>query len=87
MAQSSPEGIILGKGSTLVKMEVSVNEEPILEVGKDTADYIDKHIVAAMVEVAKQKIHSDVFKWLSDKDYLSDKVDIIQKEFEQFINK
>jgi DNA-directed RNA polymerase specialized sigma54-like protein len=52
-----------------------------------TADYIDRHIVEAMVEVAKQKIHSDVFKWLSDKDYLSDKVDIIQKEFEQFINK
>jgi hypothetical protein len=28
MAQSSPEGIILGKGSTLIKMEVSVNEKP-----------------------------------------------------------
>jgi ribosomal protein S18 acetylase RimI-like enzyme len=29
MAHSSPEGIILGKGSTLVKMEVSVNEETL----------------------------------------------------------
>ena len=55
MAQSSPEGIVFDKDSALIKMEVSVNEEPILEVGKDTADYIDKHIVAAMVEVAKQE--------------------------------
>jgi hypothetical protein len=62
MAQSSPEGIVFDKDSALIKMKVSVNEEPILEVGKDTADYIDKHIVAAMVEVAKNEITlKDVF--------------------------
>jgi len=42
MAQSSPEGIILGKGSTLIKMEVSVSEKPkqeTLEEVKDLAYY------------------------------------------------
>jgi hypothetical protein len=27
--------------------------------GKETADYIDKHVVQAMVEVAKQKMYSE----------------------------
>jgi hypothetical protein len=35
---------------------------------------------------AKQ-MYSEVFEWLAHKDYLSDDVDIIQKEFEQFKNK
>jgi hypothetical protein len=40
MAQSSPEGIVLGKGATLVKMELSVSEKQqtdILEVGQIAA--------------------------------------------------
>jgi hypothetical protein len=89
MAQSSPEGIVLGKGSTLVKMELSVSEKQqtdILEMGQitekeetiqdiaseyhsvaygklikeltdgeTTADYIDRHIVQAMVDIAKEQ--------------------------------
>jgi len=31
--------------------------------------------------------YSEVFEWLANKDYLSDEVDIIQKEFEQFKKK
>jgi len=31
--------------------------------------------------------YSEVFEWLDNKDYLSDKVELIQKEFEQFKNK
>ena len=27
--------------------------------GKETADYIDRHVVEAMVEVAKQKMYSE----------------------------
>ena len=37
MSQSSPEGIVLGKGSTLVKMELSVSEKQqtdILDMGQ-----------------------------------------------------
>jgi len=33
-------------------------EEPKQEPGKETADYIDRHIVEALVEVAKQKMYS-----------------------------
>jgi hypothetical protein len=89
MAQSSPEGIVLGRGSTLVKMELSVSEKQqtdILEMGQitekeetiqdiaseyhsvaygklikeltdgeTTADYIDRHIVQAMVDIAKEQ--------------------------------
>jgi hypothetical protein len=34
-------------------------EEPKQEPGKETADYIDRHIVEALVEVAKQKMYSE----------------------------
>ena len=29
------------------------------ETGKETADYIDRHIVQAMVEIAKQNLYSE----------------------------
>ena len=38
MAQSSPEGIILGKGSTLIKMEVSVSEKNKQETLEEAAE-------------------------------------------------
>jgi hypothetical protein len=31
--------------------------------------------------------YSEVFEWLANKDYLSDKVELIQKEFEEFKKK
>ena len=34
MSQSSPEGIILGKGSKLVSFELSINKEKVLEIKK-----------------------------------------------------
>jgi hypothetical protein len=34
-------------------------EEPKQEPGREIADYIDRHIVEAMVEVAKQKLYSE----------------------------
>jgi hypothetical protein len=34
-----------------------------------------------------KKLYNEVFEWLAHKDYLSDEVEIIQKEFEQFKNK
>jgi hypothetical protein len=38
---------------------IILKEEPKQEPGKETADYIDRHIVEALVEVAKQKIYSE----------------------------
>jgi len=34
MSQSSPEGIILGKGSKLVSFELSINKEKVLHIEK-----------------------------------------------------
>jgi hypothetical protein len=41
------------------KEECHCKEEPKQEPGKETADYIDRHIVEALVEVAKQKMYSE----------------------------
>ena len=35
MAQSSPEGINLGKGSQLVSMELSINKEKVLSIKQE----------------------------------------------------
>ena len=35
MAQSSPEGITLGKGSQLVSMELSINKEKVLSTKQE----------------------------------------------------
>jgi hypothetical protein len=35
MSQSSPEGIILSKGSTLVSAELSINEEKVLKMSQE----------------------------------------------------
>lgn len=40
---------------TCIEDTVDMKQTP----GKETADYIDRHIVQAMVEVAKQKMYSE----------------------------
>jgi hypothetical protein len=35
MSQSSPEGIILGKGSRLVSLDLSINDEKVLSIKND----------------------------------------------------
>jgi hypothetical protein len=60
-------------------------EEPKQEPGKETADYIDRHIVEALVEVAKQKMYSEedmrkAFKSSS----LTNMLDVYES-FEEFI--
>jgi hypothetical protein len=41
------------------KEECHCKEEPKQETGKEVADYIDRHIVEVLVEVAKQKMYSE----------------------------
>jgi hypothetical protein len=43
MSQSSPEGITLSKGSTLVSAELSINEEKVLSV-KQEKKYSDEDV-------------------------------------------
>lgn len=48
MSQSSPEGITLSKGSTLVSAELSINEEKVLSVKQKLAQrqvYLNQHII------------------------------------------
>jgi hypothetical protein len=35
----------------------------------------------------QERMYSEVFDWLSKKDYLSDKREVIQREFEEYLNK
>lgn len=60
--------------------------------GKETADYIDRHIVKAMVEVAKQKMYSEEEVETIAKDaYAMGRkgllIGVFNKWFEQFKNK
>jgi hypothetical protein len=69
-------------------------KEYIKEAKRRYGDSIyDIEQVDAFIEGAKwqqeqdKNNYSEVFEWLANKDYLSDDVDIIQKEFEQFKKK
>jgi hypothetical protein len=51
-------------------------------------DYMKVPIsVLRYITELENRMHSEVFEWLSERDYLTDKVDIIRKEFEQFKKK
>jgi hypothetical protein len=73
MTQSSPEGIILGKGSTLIKMEVSVSEKPKQETleeaaeryatGKSSSDVFKKAHIRDFIEGAKWQQEQDKNKY------------------------
>lgn len=41
MSQSSPEGIILGKGSKLISLELSINEEKVLSIKPKKLTFIE----------------------------------------------
>jgi hypothetical protein len=48
---------------------------------------VAEHYFIIGYEIAKERSYSEVFEWLASKDYLSDKVDVIQKEFGEFKKK
>jgi hypothetical protein len=63
-------------------LEQAANEYILHESKSKWAEIIKN----AFIEGAKwkaEKMYSEVFEWLSSKDYLTDKVDILKKEFEQ----
>ena len=56
MSQSSPEGIILGKGSTLESFSLSINKEKVLELKQQERMYSEEELqqkIDAHLEVAK----------------------------------
>ena len=44
MAHSSPEGIILGKGSTLESFSLSINKEKVLELKQQERSYSEEEV-------------------------------------------
>jgi hypothetical protein len=68
-------------------------QETLEEVAKKQWGNVHRTGVLGFIEGAKwqqeqdKNNYSEVFEWLANKDYLSDEVDIIQKEFEQFKKK
>ena len=44
-------------------------------------------LMESFAEFKQKTSYNEVFEWLASKDYLSDKVETIQKEFEDFKNK
>ena len=78
MAHSSPEGIILGKGSTLQSLDLSINKEKVLSIKQqDKKLYSEEEVKDIMAETWIRCVGNDGndFKELRD------------KILEQFINK
>jgi hypothetical protein len=67
---------------------VKQSKEEILEEPNISVEEVSLLMRKAPITfVPNKRIYSEVFEWLATKDYLSDNVDIIQKEFEQFKKK
>ena len=69
MSQSSPEGIILGKGSTLESFSLSINKEKVLELKQQERSYSEEEVVNILIkayeDIGKRKIPNQVVlaKW------------------------
>ena len=70
---------------TLEEAAERYSEVPMFRMGSPKLDIKRGFELGAKWQ--QERMCSEVFEWLSSKDYLSDKVDIIKKEFEQFKNK
>lgn len=67
MANSSPEGIELGKGSQLVSMELSINKEKVLSI-KQEKKYTEEDLRKAIDFIPYHLEHGNLVARLSDKD-------------------
>ena len=45
MAYSSPEGIVLGKGSQLISMELSINTKKVLSIKQQEESYSEEDMI------------------------------------------
>ena len=64
MAHSSPEGIILCKGSTLESFSLSINKEKVLELKQQERSYSEEEVVNILIkayeDIGKRKIPNQV---------------------------
>jgi hypothetical protein len=78
------------KQETLEQAAESYNDDFQIKGGSKAPYIKNQHIMNHFIAGAKwqqERMYSEVFEWLSSKDYLSDKMEFIQKEFEQFKKK
>jgi hypothetical protein len=67
MAQSSPEGIILGPGSKLESLDLSINKEKVLSI-KQEKKYTEEDLRKAIDFIPYHLEHGNLVARLSDKD-------------------
>jgi hypothetical protein len=83
MSQSSPEGIILGKGSKLVSLDLSINEEMVLSMREKEILYTKEDVLGFGNFCIKE-----IADFLDGKGDQTDGQEItIEELFEQFKNK
>ena len=69
MGQSSPEGIILGKGSKLESLDLSINQEKVLAIKQQERSYSEEEVIRILIkayeDIGKRKIPNQVVlaKW------------------------
>ena len=68
MSQSSPEGINLSKGSTLVSAELSINEEKVLSVKQENPK---QETLEEAAEVYSKRSSASVFQENHKKDFIN----------------
>jgi len=49
MAQSSPEGIILSKGSRLESFELSINKEKVISIKQEPKTYTEEEVIQMLM--------------------------------------
>jgi hypothetical protein len=70
MSHSSPEGIILGKGSRLISFDASINEEKVISI-KQEPKYNDLAVKRLLVELRHDiliKGDVDLEEWWNQKE-------------------
>lgn len=70
MSHSSPEGIILGKGSRLISFDASINEEKVISI-KQEPKYNDLAVKRLLVELRHDiliKGDVDLEEWWDQKE-------------------
>jgi hypothetical protein len=77
MSQSSPEGIILGKGSKLISFNAKINDEVVVSIEEKTQSW-DYYEVLKMIEYA---VHESRMQDDKTEEY------IVNDTISEFINK
>lgn len=67
MSQSSPEGIILSKGSKLISLDLSINKEKVMVIKQETLETPLETPLEQAIFLLKQTTEYDVLQSFRDK--------------------